>query len=312
MDASTTAGPLSQPLEIPSWKHIAGFVAALFVAILFIGAGAYKAVDPYRWSRMLEELLFPSRFSLPFTLLLAVGEMFGGALILVPRFRRWGAALTAFLLVAFMAYIGIHYTALIGKDCSCFPWIKRTVGPMFFVGDGAFLAAALLAGLWAQPVSGKKRTAAVMLGVVAVFTGVSFGSALAHQTGTKAPDTVLVDDKPFSLQHGRIVAFFYDPECPHCEAAARHMSKVKWIGDVTVVALPVRVPQFAADFLKASGLKAVTSTDWKKLKATFPYGDPPYAVAIENGREKGPIQHFDDEDNGTEPAATLRQLGFIE
>ena len=79
MEASTTAGPLSQSIEIPSWKHIAGFVAALFVAILFIGAGAYKAVDPYRWSRMLEELLFPSQFSLPFTLLLAVGEMFGGS-----------------------------------------------------------------------------------------------------------------------------------------------------------------------------------------------------------------------------------------
>jgi hypothetical protein len=312
MEASTTAGPLSQSLEIPSWKHIAGFVAALFVAILFIGAGAYKAVDPYRWSRMLEELLFPSKFSLPFTLLLAVGEMFGGVLILMPRFRRWGAALTAFLLVAFMVYIGINYTALLGKDCSCFPWIKRTVGPMFFVGDGAFLGAALLAGLWAQPVSGKKRTAAVMLGVVAVFTGVSFGSALSHQTGTKAPDSVLVDGKPFSLQRGRIFAFFYDPECSHCDAAARHMSKLHWASDVTVVALPVRVPQFAASFLHDTGLKAVTSTDWQKLKATFTFGDPPWGVVLENGREKGPVSHYDDEDTGSEPAATLKQYGLVE
>src|SRR5580704_1214123 len=249
MEASTTAGPLTQSLEIPSWKNITGFVAALFVAILFIGAGAYKAVDPYRWSRMLEELLFPYRYSLPFTLLLAVGEMFGGVLILVPRFRRWGAAITSLLLVSFMIYIGIHYNALLGKDCSCFPWVKRTVGPMFFVGDGAFLAAALLAGLWAQPVSGKKRTAAVMLGVVAVFTGVSFGSALSHQTGTKAPDTVLVDDKPFSLQHGRIVAFFYDPECPHCEAAARHMSKYQWKSDVTVIGIPTQQHHWAQSFL---------------------------------------------------------------
>src|ERR1700722_16454568 len=149
MDASTTAGPLSQSLEMPSWKNMAGSVAALFVAILFIGAGAYKAVDPYRWFRMLEELLFPSQYSLSFTLLLAVGEMFGGALILVPRYRRWGAAISSFLLLSFMVYIGIHYTALIGKDCSCFPWVKRTVGPGFFLGDGAFLAAALVAGLLA-------------------------------------------------------------------------------------------------------------------------------------------------------------------
>jgi uncharacterized membrane protein YphA (DoxX/SURF4 family) len=296
---------------MPSWKNMAGFIAALFVAILFIGAGAYKAVDPYRWSRMLEELLFPYQYSLPFTLLLAVGEMFGGVLILVPRFRRWGAAITSLLLVCFMVYIGIHYNALLGKDCSCFPWVKRTVGPMFFVGDCAFLAAALLAGLWAQPVSGKTRTAAVMLGVVAVFTGVSFGSALSHQTGTKAPDSIMVDGKPFSLQHGRILAFFYDPECPHCEAGARHMSKLHWL-DVTVVALPVRDARFAESFLHDTGLKAMTSLDWQKLKAVFPFGDPPYAVAIENGREKGPVQHFDDEDSGTEPAATLRQLGYVE
>jgi uncharacterized membrane protein YphA (DoxX/SURF4 family) len=312
MEASTAASPLSQSLAMPSWKNIAGFVAALFVAVLFIGAGAYKAVDPYRWSRMLEELLFPYQYSLPFTLLLAVGEMFGGVLILVPRFRRWGAAITSLLLVAFMIYIGIHYTALLGKDCSCFPWVKRTVGPMFFVGDGAFLAAALLAGLWAQPVSGKRRTAAVMLGVVAVFTGVSFGSALSHQTGTKAPDSILVDDKPFSLQHGRIFAFFYDPECGHCDAAARHMSKLNWAADVTVIALPVRVPRFAEAFLHDTGLKAMTSLDWQKLKAVFPFGDPPYGVAIENGREKGPVQHFDDEDSGTEPAATLKQLGYVQ
>lgn len=287
-------------------------MAALFVGVLFIGAGAYKAVDPYRISRLMEELLFPYQYSLPFTLLLAVGEMFGGVLILVPRFRRWGAAITSFLLVSFMVYIGIHYTALLGKDCSCFPWIKRSVGPMFFVGDGAFLAAALLAGLWAPRVSGKTRTAAVMLGVVAVFTGVSFGSALSHQTGTKAPDFVMVDGKPFSLQHGRIFAFFYDPECSHCNAAARHMSTLHWASDVTVIALPVRAQKWAADFLRDNQLKAVTSLDWQKLKAVYPFGDPPYGVAIENGREKGPVSHFDDEDTGTEPAATLKQLGYVE
>jgi len=49
----------------------------------------YKAVDPFHWSRLLEELLFPPQYSLPFTLLLSVGEIFGGVMILIPRFRRW-------------------------------------------------------------------------------------------------------------------------------------------------------------------------------------------------------------------------------
>ncbi|HEY7338382.1 MAG TPA: MauE/DoxX family redox-associated membrane protein [Bryobacteraceae bacterium] len=319
MEASTTAGPLAGSLEIPSWKSIGGNVLALFVTILFVGAGVYKAVDPFRVSRMFEELLVSSQFSLPLVLTLAIAETFGGVLILVPRFRRWGAALTSLLLVVFMIYIGGHYSQLVGKDCSCFPWVKRTVGPAFFIGDAAFLAASLLAGWWAKPARGA-RNAAVILGAVAVFAGVSFGSALAHQSGTKAPDSVIVNGQPFSLQHGRIFLFFFDPECSHCNAAARHMSGYRW-KDVTIVGVPTRQPQFADAFMRddpppegqpARPLKGVITSDLQKLKAVFPFGDPPYGVALENGREIGPVQSYDDEDTGTQPAATLRNLGFIE
>ncbi len=309
MDASTAAGPLSQTLEVPPWKTAVSHVAAAFVALLFITAGVYKAVDPFGVARMFEELLVPYQISLPLVLGLSIAETFAGVLILVPRFRRWGAAITSALLLIFMIYIGSHYSALVGKDCSCFPWVKRTVGPMFFVGDAAFLAAAMLAGLWGQPVSGKKRTAAVVLGAVAVFAGISFGSAMAHQSGTKAPDSVIVDGKPFSLQHGRIFIFFYDPACSHCDAAARSMSKMHWKSDVNIVAVPTHDPQFAASFLHDTGLKAVTSEEIQKLKNVFPFGDPPYGVALENGRAKGPVSHYEE---GNEPADTLRKLDFID
>ena len=312
MDASTTAGPLSQSLEMPPWKTAVSHVSAAFVALIFLVAGVYKAVDPYGVARLFEELLVPYQVSLPLVVALAVGEMFSGVLVLVPRFRRWGAVLTSLLLVAFMAYIGIHYNSLVGKDCSCFPWIKRTVGPMFFVGDAAFLAAALLAGFWGQPVTGRKRTAAVVLGAVAVFTGVSFGSAMAHLTGTKAPDTITVDGKPYSLEHGRIFVFFFDPECSHCNDAARHMSTYHWKSDVSIVGIPTRVPQFGEAFMHDNHLKGVISLDLQKMKAVFPFGDPPFGVALDNGREVGPVSHYDDEDNGAEPAASLRKLGYID
>jgi hypothetical protein len=55
-------------------------------------------------------------------------------------------------------------------------------------------------------------------------------------------------------------------------------------------------------------MSMLTSLDVEKMKAVFPFGDPPYAVALENGREKGPVSHFED----TEPAETLRKLGFVE
>src|SRR5580658_249157 len=207
MNASPAASPLNPSMLMPPWKLVASNVAPAFVATLFIGAGMYKAVDPFHWSRLLEELLFPPQYSLPFTLLLSVGEMFGGVLILIPRFRRWGAALTGVMLVGFMTYIGIHYYQLIGKDCSCFPWVKRTVGPGFFEGDAAFLLAAILAGWWAKPVGGAIRGGAAILAAAVLVAGGGYAVARSQQTGAKAPDSVMVDGKPVSLQHGRFFIF---------------------------------------------------------------------------------------------------------
>ena len=53
-------------------------------------------------------------------------------------------------------------------------------------------------------------------------------------------------------------------------------------------------------------LKGVVSTDLDVLRKTFPFGDPPAGVALENGREKAPLTQFE----GDEPAATLKRLGF--
>lgn len=312
MDASSTADLPSQTLELPPWKSVANHVAAWLVAILFIAAGVWKITNPFPVSRMMEQLLVPFQLSIPLTLTLAVLETFAGVLVIVPRFRRWGAWLATALLVAFMIYVGYNYHALIGRDCSCFPWVKRAIGPAFFPEDGAMVALALLAGFWTPRRSEGFRNAAVVLGVVAVFTGVSYGSAVTHQTGTKAPDTITVDGQPYSLQHGRIFLFFYDPTCSHCEAAAKHMSTYKWQSDVVRIALPITLPQFAASFLHDTHFDAHTSNDFEVLKKIFPFGDPPYGVALENGRETGPVSHYDDAEPATEPAATLRKLGLIE
>lgn len=292
---------------MPAWKTVVGHIAALAVALLFLSSGIWKILDPFGWARMIEEFLVPVQFSLPFALALGIAETSAGLLVLVPRFRRWGAMLAGLLLAAFMIYIGIHYPSLVGKDCSCFPIVKRAINPMFFVEDGAMLVAAVIAGWWALPL-GSIRGAAIVAGLVVLFSGGSYGWAVMHQTGTKAPDSITVDGKPYSLEHGRIFLFFYDPNCGYCDAAARAMSKLHWKDDVAIVAIPIQAPRFAAAFLHDTGFKAVTSLDLEKLKKVFPFGDPPYGVALENGREKGPVAHFE----GSEPADTLRRLGFIE
>jgi uncharacterized membrane protein YphA (DoxX/SURF4 family) len=303
----STAHVTHPTIEMPAWKTIAGHVAAVLVALLFLSSGIWKISDPFGWSHMVEEFLVPAQFSLPGTLLLGVGETLAGVLILIPSLRRWGAWLATLLLVGFMAYIGIHYSQLVGKDCSCFPLVKRAINPMFFVEDGVMLIAALLAGFWARPSANFTR-AVILAAVLAVCSGASYGFAVMHQTGTKAPDQITVDGKPYSLEHGRIFLFFYDPNCGHCDAAARTMSKLTWKSDVTVIGIPTQAPRFAAAFLRETGLKAQTSLDLDPLKKVFPFGDPPYGIALERGREIGPVPHYEE---GNEPADTLRKFGFI-
>src|SRR5581483_4263430 len=111
MDASSSTAALPRTLELPPWKSTANHVAAFLVALLFIVAGVWKALNPFIVSKMMEDLLVPAQLSIPFTLLLATGETFAGTLILVPQFRRWGAALAGLLLLVFMIYMGVNYHA---------------------------------------------------------------------------------------------------------------------------------------------------------------------------------------------------------
>jgi uncharacterized membrane protein YphA (DoxX/SURF4 family) len=293
-------------LDLPAWKKATGAAAAILLAILFFVSGAWKLSDPFLWAQALTEFRVPAVLSLPFTVALGLGEMLGAVLIAVPRFRRWGGWLVALLLVAFMIYIGANYSTLAGKDCSCFPLVKRTIGPGFFIGDTVMLLMAGLAAWWARP-SENIRGALVILGAVAVFAAVSLGINTTRQSGLKAPDSITVDGKPFSLGAGHVLLFFYDPECMHCDAAARRMSKLNW-RDTKIIGIPTQDPQFAASFLKDTGLRAGTSNDLQLLRSTFKFQDAPYAVALIRGRQKVALPTFE----GDEPDATLRKIGFIQ
>jgi len=301
-------GLAAASLDLPAWKKAIGGTAAVLLAIIFFSSGAWKLSDPFRWSQFLSEFHVPAALALPGTIALGIAETLGAVLVLVPRFRRWGSWLIGLLLVAFILYIGANYATLAGKDCSCFPLVKRTVGPGFFIGDGLMLAGAVLTGWWARA-SENLRAAAVILGIVAVFAGVSYGVNSARETGIKAPDSITVDGKAFALNEGRVFLFFYNPECMHCDAAARRMSKLNW-KDTKVVAIPVQDARFAKAFLHDTGLKAGTSTDLDLLRGTFKFVDAPYGVALERGHQKATIAAAAFED--PEPAATLRRLGYVE
>jgi uncharacterized membrane protein YphA (DoxX/SURF4 family) len=294
------------PLAMPGWKTAVSWISAVVLAIVFLAAGLFKITDTQTAAVLMHQAKVPENLSLLAAVLFGIAETVSGVLILLPRFRRWGAISTGLLLTAFIIYMGINYNALRGQDCSCFPWLKRTVGPGFFAGDGAMLLLAVLAGMWAKVASGL-RTAFVILGAVAVFAGVSYGVNTVRAAGVKAPESITVGGQPYSLQQGKIFVFFFNPECIHCLDAATRMAQYNW-GDTKVVAIPTQQPQFGPGFLERTKLKAALSNDLEPMKAVFPFVSAPAGVALQDGREKAPINQFED----PEPLKTLKQLGFVE
>ena len=294
-----------RPLEPAGWKTAFAWVAAVALSVLFLASGLWKITDPQNAAMRMSQALVPESWSLFAAVSFGVAETVSGVFVLVPRFRRWGAILTGLLLLAFLGWFAVHYATLRGADCSCFPWVKRAVGPGFFIGDGLMLLLAAAAGLWSKP-PGSPRTAALIFAAVAVFAGVSFGVDMAHETGTLAPAAITVDGRPYSLQHGRVFLFFFNPECPHCIDAAKSMSQLDW-RDARVVAIPVEEPQYSAQFLQLTGLKAGVSSDFAELKEVFGFSGYPSGVALLNGRQRALLTQFE----GSEPAATLKRIGFV-
>jgi uncharacterized membrane protein YphA (DoxX/SURF4 family) len=292
-------------LDRPVWKTVLNWVAAVLIMVLFLVSGVWKIIDLPRWSVMLHQFKVPENLTLPAAFALGVSETLAGVLIAVPKFRRWGAWLASLLLVVFMVYIGIFYGELTGKDCSCFPILKRAVNPWFFVEDGVMLGLAVVAGLWARRSEGWK-IAGVILGIVVVFAAGSLAMEQRSHKGALAPASITVEGKPFSLQEGKVYIFFFDPSCLHCLDAARKMSKMNW-GDTKVVVVPAVTPQFAHEFLHDAKLTAGVSYDLDVLKKAFPYVSTPAAVAVEDGREKAKISQFGE----IEPEKTLKDLHFI-
>ena len=307
MSASHTATLNDSTFEMPAWKSIVSHIAAVLVAIIFIGAGIGKITIPYQVQQMFEQLLVPSWGSLPLIVALGIVETFAGILVLIPRYRRWGAWIISALLVVFMGYIGFRYQALVGKDCSCFPWLKRAVNPAFFAEDGAMLVAALAAAWLSRKPSGL-RLPITTLATVAIVSGASLGYNAMHQSGIQVPETVTVDGKPYNLHQGRIFLWFFDPQCSHCEDAAKHMSTYKWKSDVTVISFPTQQPQWAEGFLHDTKFVAKVSPDTAEMRKLFVFNYPPYGVVLENGRVKGIVSHYEE----PQPEADLRGFGMIE
>ena len=292
-------------LDLPVWKSALNWTAAVLLAILFLSSGIWKITDVPGWAVRLTQAKIPEWMSIPGTIVIGVSETVAGLYLLAPRLRRWGGMMAGALLIVFLVYFAIFYNDLRGQDCSCFPWLKRVVGPGFFIGDGVMLLMAAAAGGWARRSSGL-RPAALIASAVTVFAVVSYGVEVTRQSGARAPATVTVDGRAYDLTTGKVAVFFFNPACTHCMDVANEMSKYEW-QDARVLAVPVDMPQFGPQFLSDSGLRAALSTDFEKLKDPLGYRAYPYLVALVDGRVKASLATL----GGEEPRKTLRALGLV-
>jgi len=283
-------------------------VAAILLGLIFVVSGGWKVLSPFKTGELLEQAQVPAGLGVLGAAALGTVELLAAFLLFVPRFRRWGGLLGSALLIFFIGWVAYYYPILAGRECSCFPLIKRTVGPGFFISDGIMLLLGLAAFRWSPRVPGFRVPAVAFVALV-VLAGVSFGVNAAERRNAQVPTSVIVDGKPQDLAQGKVFLFFYDPSCMHCDAASKYMSKLNW-GDTKVVAIPTVNPQWAADFLHDTHLRASTSLELNKLKKAFPFVDPPFGVALDDGRVKetfGQAQFYP-----PLPAPDLKKLGFLQ
>jgi uncharacterized membrane protein YphA (DoxX/SURF4 family) len=303
------SGVISEPLpRARGLRSAASWLSAILLAAIFLLAGLWKLTDPHGAAARLAQARVPESLSVAAALGFGTLETFTGLIVLIPRWRRWGAWLSALLLTAFMVFIAVHYGELRGAECNCFPWIKRAVGPGFFLGDGFMLALAVLAAATSR-VSSASRGAAVVFACVCAFAAISFAVSAHLEQGTAAPATISSENgRPISLKSGRIFIFFFNPQCMHCLDAGKKLAALDW-GSTGFIGVPTENPQFGAWFMRKAGLqdRGPVSPDLDLLRKTFPFGTPPAAVALQDGHEKAVLLQFE----GSEPAQTLKRLGFV-
>jgi hypothetical protein len=286
--------------------RIAATVCAILLAIIYLVSGAWKMLDPFKTGELLEQAQVPSGFGTLGAAALGTLEVLAAVLLFTPRYRRLGGIIGSGLLIFFIGWIGYYYHTLVGRECSCFPIIKRSIGPMFFVSDGIMLLFGLAAWAWSERLRSWRGPALVLASLVAV-AGLSYGINASRRHSVQIPNPIVVNGKPTDLTHGKVFVFFYDPSCMHCDAAARFMSGFDWNG-TQVVAIPTVNPQWAASFLHDTHLKANTSLEVDKMKAAFPFVDPPYGVALEDGVVKARFGQA--QFNAPSPKPDLERLGF--
>ena len=86
--------------ERKGWQTALNWTAAILISVVFLVAGIWKATDPVGAGVRLAQARVPEVLSLPAAVGFGIVETFCGVLLLIPKFRQWGAWIASLLLVA--------------------------------------------------------------------------------------------------------------------------------------------------------------------------------------------------------------------
>lgn len=85
------------PLELAGWKALLSWVGAVLTAIIFLVSGIWKITDAPSAAVRMGQALIPQALTLPAAICFGIAETFAAVLVLVPRYRRWGAWLAGLM-----------------------------------------------------------------------------------------------------------------------------------------------------------------------------------------------------------------------
>ncbi|HEX6546759.1 MAG TPA: MauE/DoxX family redox-associated membrane protein, partial [Bryobacteraceae bacterium] len=120
-------------------KRTAAAICAILLGLIFLVSGGWKVLSPLRTGELLEQAQVPGGWGAIGAAALGTFELLAALMLFVPRFRKLGGLLGSALMLFFIGWVAVYYHVLVGQECNCFPIIKRTVGPGFFIGDAVML-----------------------------------------------------------------------------------------------------------------------------------------------------------------------------
>ena len=192
----------------PQWRQWIGAGAAIAMGVLWLLAGIWKLGIISQWQLMMTQILVPVSLSLVATMAVIIGDLTAGILLVYPPWRRLGGLFSTGLLTIFTTYFAINYNTLKGADCSCFPWVERTVDPAFFWTESVMIALSLVAAWFAPPMR-KLGTAAKTVAAIVTVAFIALAiNKLAPQLDTEVPASIQTNGDELSLHQGKVFIFF--------------------------------------------------------------------------------------------------------